>query len=72
MHPDTWKQSNMLEVNPLCKVQGNEESKKQIFPFVDEGHLFCVVMSTVLCSYVYCFEKFMVICLTMEQCPILA
>ena len=28
MHPDTWKQSNMLEVNHLCKVQGNEESKK--------------------------------------------
>ena len=51
MHPGTWKQSNMLEVNHLCKVQGNEESKKQIFPFVDEGHLFCVVMSTVLCIY---------------------
>ena len=44
MHPDTWKQSNMLEVNHLCKVQGNEESKKYIFPFVDEGYLFCVVM----------------------------
>ena len=41
----------MLEVNHLCKVQENEESKKQIFPFVDEGHLFCVVMSTVLCIY---------------------
>ena len=57
MHPNTWKQSDMLGVNHLCRVQGNEESKKLIFPFVDEGHLFCV---------------FTVIGLTMEQCPILA
>ena len=28
MHPDTWKQLDMLGVNHLCKVQGNEESKK--------------------------------------------
>ena len=52
MHPDTWKQPDMLGVNHLCRVQGNEESKKLIFPFIDEGHLFCV---------------FMVIELTMEQ-----
>ena len=57
MHSDTWKQLDMLGVNHLCRVQGNEESKKLIFPFVDEGHLYCV---------------FMVIGLTVEQYHILA
>ena len=56
MHPNTWKQSYMLGVNHQCRVQRNEESKKLIFPFVDEGHLYCV---------------FMVIGLTVEQYHIL-
>ena len=64
MHLDTWKQLDMLGVNHLCRVQGNEESKKLIFPFVDEGHFFVY-----LCQL---FCVFMVIGLTMEQCPILA
>ena len=51
MHPDTWKQSDMLGVRHLCRVQGNEKIKKLIFPFVDEGHLFYVFMSIVLCIY---------------------
>ena len=57
MHPNTWKQSYMLGVNHRCRVQRNEDSKKLIFPFVDEGHLYCV---------------FMVIGLTVEQYHILA
>ena len=32
MHPNTWKQSNMLGVNHLCMVQGNEESTSSFFP----------------------------------------
>ena len=39
MHPNTWKQSNMVGVNHLCMVQGNEES---ISSFVFS--LFCVFM----------------------------
>ena len=50
MHPDTWKQLNMVGVNHLCMVQGNEESTSSFFLC-----LFCV---------------FMVIELTMEQCPL--
>ena len=40
MHPNTWKQSDMVGVNHLCMVQGNEESTSSFFVLF----LFCVFM----------------------------
>ena len=46
MHLDTWKQLDMVGVNHLCMVQGNEESTSLFFLC-----LFCIFMVMVMVNY---------------------